>query len=425
MKKVIMSYSVSKATATRPVKLELSISLSRSEVAKLKDILNFAVGKAVLTELRLLLKSSYGLAKSQADLQKVSVARLCYRMAYPKAGVCSCGELCHFINSKLGYRTSCSRRCASKDPQKNKKSAFSFGKSKYNHPKALLKLKKYTCSFSSNNGKIVLRELLERSPRVYEYVLSVSETLGIPTSQVLYHMRSKTHEIPKCLCGVHTRFKTLSRGYSTYCPSCAGSSSEVKAKILKVHTEKYGCPAASAKVTRDKIDATNLKRYGTIHPMKNRAIAFKSFRSGTTFKTLYYLGKRFEYMGYEAYAIKYLVEVKKLNVGKLRSGFDVKSFQYGNRTYYPDLQYGKCIFEIKSTYTAARSLPAWEQIVRKANAVISAGYKYRLAIFSDIGKILYTTTHPKLSQFSSIENLHKRSKNVSNPLLKPYKDLHK
>lgn len=91
--------------------------------------------------------------------------------------------------------------------------------------------------------------------------------------------------------------------------------------------------------------------------------------------------------GYEKHAVELLLKERKDR--KLVFGRQIPSIAYKYdgkmRTYLPDMQYGKTLVEVKSTWTW---LDARSKNVRKMRAVMKAGFRARLLVFHQSGELL-------------------------------------
>ena len=102
-------------------------------------------------------------------------------------------------------------------------------------------------------------------------------------------------------------------------------------------------------------------------------------------------GKRFVVQGYELLALKQL-KAQGLNMRKLIPSQDVPIVPYvfegKSRRYFPDLQYGNTLIEVKSVYTAgitgwsaSSNYRGFRMLKAKALACINLGYQFRLMLF--------------------------------------------
>lgn len=98
---------------------------------------------------------------------------------------------------------------------------------------------------------------------------TINLTNYLPNSSVLvervYHIMNDLYERPKCkMCLNYVTFRNSRIGYSTYCSNkCTGSDPEFLDKVRNTNKETY---KNNYKNIRDKMDKTNLKKYGTTKP---------------------------------------------------------------------------------------------------------------------------------------------------------------
>jgi hypothetical protein len=84
--------------------------------------------------------------------------------------------------------------------------------------------------------------------------------------EILYIVKNKLGEIPKCpVCGNTVSFNST-KFYATHCsPKCAGSVADVDKKRKQTVNDKYGVDnVMHINITKEKIATTNLEKYGVV-----------------------------------------------------------------------------------------------------------------------------------------------------------------
>lgn len=78
-------------------------------------------------------------------------------------------------------------------------------------------------------------------------------------------------------CSKKTNFVNLKRGYLNFCSvKCAHSNQEVLGKIFKTCEERYGGLGLSSPILKEKIETTNMKKYGVKNNYTRQDIKAKS-----------------------------------------------------------------------------------------------------------------------------------------------------
>lgn len=204
---------------------------------------------------------------------------------------------------------------------------------------------------------------------------------------------------------------------------------EIKDKIQKTNLERYGNTIPSKTTTiQDKMKQTNIERYGVEHIFcENSSIRQEIYRNniikfGDKFpantpniqqKILdsSYLNKTFDYNGTQlitqGYGIRVLTIFRELDVPieyiKTEKMCDSFEYTYKNskKRYYPDIQYKNLIIEVKSDYTFLnhRSYPI---NILKMKSVLVAKYSGIFIVYNkkNIGYIL-TFDQSDLSIFNN------------------------
>lgn len=114
---------------------------------------------------------------------------------------------------------------------------------------------KFVCSIKNSKSLLELRNL----------IIDSSLFLVNPSwSQRLYHTLNNLEKIHLCYCGKEVKFFDLSKGYNKYCsPECRHNSKEMREKIEKTNLERYGFKTPGEnKDIKNKVKQTNLERYG-------------------------------------------------------------------------------------------------------------------------------------------------------------------
>lgn len=299
-----------------------------------------------------------------------------YRFTHP-----GCIDSCKTCNQKLryrdwqfGYRTYCSQKCRSKDPDwyKSVKSIYlkRFG---VDHPfkDEKVKLKRLetwqTNHGTDNPAKSVIVQDKMRSTSLERYGV---ENVGMRDSPIRSQIDS-------------TRNITLQTKYGV---TSTFSIPEVLNKRKETWIEKYGeSHPHKCKNVRDKYTATIQEKWGVDHPMQDAGILDKCVKSARKSK-LYVLpsGREIIVQGYEPQALDILLAEGILEGQILNLRVAMPKLWYLNdknkkSRYYPDfyIPHLNLIVEVKSEYTA-KLRP--DLIEKKKQAVLDAGYNYRIMI---------------------------------------------
>lgn len=195
---------------------------------------------------------------------------------------------------------------------------------------------------------------------------------------------------------------------------CNFQTKQFKKKSKKTCLEKYGSSRYSnstegrdamsnfwknnpefKKQVRKKAAVTMIDRYGAsfsshvpeiLDKIQESRFSRKTFKiQGVTFKGL---------LGYEPFALRYLVEDKNVPVNHIQTGLRCIgnfAYYYDNKKhlYYPDFfvedKIGTYI-EVKSLYTYQNDI---NRVYLKLNSIVKAGYKAMLLIFDSKGNLIH------------------------------------
>lgn len=286
-----------------------------------------------------------------------------YFLLYPDAelkGKCAeCGSDTKFYGFNKGFIKFCSTSCSNRNVE-------TINRMKENH------FLKYG-----------VEKPMQRQEVREKFCNTMKERHGVP-----YTAQSKK------LC--RKMKNTLNENYGVDHPM---HSTDIKSKVAQTCIERYGFenPGASKTVIA-KRKATMKERYGVEHSHQNRGIFEKSQKSSFSQKTVRIQGRTFKYQGYENHALKFLAKKYKVERIKTCIADGIESFHYKGtdkktHVYHPDIQIGRQIFEVKSTYTAGLTKAnsksgLFSTLKRKGKSVTDAGFKFILLLVFEDGRVL-------------------------------------
>ena len=216
--------------------------------------------------------------------------------------------------------------------------------------------------------------------------------------------------------------------------ACRCASSESKRKRAATNTKKYGVPhpslhpdvqrksqrtmkrrhgvryAMQSKTIQKKANITMKKRFGVEWAMQNPDILFKQQINSYKIKTVCIKGNIYHLQGYEPQAVEWLLD-KGFKVHDSRSR-RYRTFTYVSggkkRTYLPDLVVSKknrYFVEVKSPFTAGITLRRgnvkFQNLARKARAVVASGSRFMLVVVTPKGEIIAYRKMPTWSELKS------------------------
>lgn len=128
-----------------------------------------------------------------------------------------------------------------------------------------------------NSSNCKKRSIEIHYPDFYKYII---ENYNCETwNENLYWFYKGLKEHPVCpVCGKPTQFINVKEGYRVYCSKkCSNSDSSKKELTKQTCIVKYGgvAPACSKEV-RNKMEETNLERFGVVNAMQNEGVSSRS-----------------------------------------------------------------------------------------------------------------------------------------------------
>lgn len=176
---------------------------------------------------------------------------------------------------------------------------------------------------------------------------------------------------------------SLSKGKA--CPECA------RDRIRATNLKKYGVEYSNQRPeVKAKIRQTMLDRYGVKHALQNKELFNKNLKSSFALKD-YKLGNRVvRVQGYEPQALDYIQNKKKIKAKDIvcGSGSNVPSVEYKYKgkwyVYHPDIYIRSLnrLCEVKSAYTYLSDLRRNEA---KRKACLKAGYNFTFLVMDGHG----------------------------------------
>jgi hypothetical protein len=170
---------------------------------------------------------------------------------------------------------------------------------------------------------------------------------------------------------------------------------EIKNKKIQTCLKNFGVNfSLQSELTKEKSKQTWLNKYGVEHPSQNAEYAEK--HSKTSYNRKEYTfpsGKKISYQGFENYALDNLIINEKINESDIITGCkNVPTVWYNDETnkkhrHYVDIfipSQNKCI-EVKSTWTAEKKKDC---IFLKQNAAKELGYNYEIWVYDGKGNIV-------------------------------------
>lgn len=303
-------------------------------------------------------------------------------------------------NSKLKIRNKEGLSLKSKDKRKN-----TFTRKK-ELKKECVKLEDITLEsiiLSSNRLDIIsfiesmkkqsgskIKHMLSRYKKLY---MMIEQHYGYRFGQKLYnyiHYIDNENAHPKCIeCNKIVNYGSFSNIYNRFCSqACKKVSSIVIEKMKQTQIIRYGGWHTKFEAYRDKSAATCIEKYGVRHPLQNKKVLEKVWKSQYRLK-LFALpsGRVIKLMGYEPQVLNYLMNIEGFCEDEFE--FDlIPIFLYGDKQlYFPDfyIPLHNLIIEVKSLWTLKNSLIITKQ---KQEAVERSNYNYRLIVWDDKQKII-------------------------------------
>jgi len=170
---------------------------------------------------------------------------------------------------------------------------------------------------------------------------------------------------------------------------------EIKNRKIQTCIKNFGVNfPTQSKIVIEKSIQTSLKNYGVEHPSQNAEYAEK--HSKTSYNRKEYTfpsGKKISYQGFENYALNNLIINEKIDESDIITGCkNVPTIWYNDENnkkhrHYVDIfipSQNKCI-EVKSTWTAEKKKDC---IFLKQNAAKELGYKYEIWVYDGKGNIV-------------------------------------
>ena len=170
---------------------------------------------------------------------------------------------------------------------------------------------------------------------------------------------------------------------------------EIKNKKIQTCIKNFGVNfPTQSKIVIQKSIQTNLKNYGVDHPSQNAEYAEK--HSKTSYNRKEYTfpsGKKISYQGFENYALNNLIINEKIDESDIINGCkNVPTIWYNDENnkkhrHYVDIfipSLNKCV-EVKSTWTAEKKKDC---IFLKQNAAKALGYNYEIWVYDGKGNIV-------------------------------------
>ena len=283
----------------------------------------------------------------------------------------NCGGSVKFRHFACGYDQYCSLKCVgigtATDDKKNK---FKNSREKRKEENKLV-----------YNYFVPGTENYERAHKLTEFLDEAY--IKITYAQRAWHIKNKTFEIYKCICGKPSIFKF--HRYKT-------CSNECESKLHVLSTEKYYMENYGVKnswqleSTKNKIRATNLTRYGIEISGASNHFNYKEYKlpSGRVIKV-----QGFENRGLDLLLTKYLED--DILYGPKEIHREIGMFKYNlagkDHSYFPDffIKSENKIVEVKSEWTYDRR--GKSKILRKTNMLkkkscLDRGFNFEFMIFS-------------------------------------------
>jgi hypothetical protein len=92
----------------------------------------------------------------------------------------------------------------------------------------------------------------------------------------LWLIKEKLDQIPLCSCGKPKKFNSFSKGYLKTCNSKICVDRNRTESYVKSNMERYGIKNTSVlQSTKDKIQKTNLLKYGSTCSLQNKEVQMK------------------------------------------------------------------------------------------------------------------------------------------------------
>ena len=213
------------------------------------------------------------------------------------------------------------------------------------------------------NGNVEEHCFKKKFPEIYSEVLLWSFPDDFKFSQKLYHYFNEDPDLKLGICpvcGNRCKFRTFNIGYSVHCSKkCTNNDKSVRNKIESTNLKRYGnknnlwsesgrkkvldtCMkhwgvdnVLKSDVIKEKIKQTNIKRYGCEYPSQNKEIKIKKEET-----SLFHYG--FKYPNQSQIVInkrrntnlnRYGCTCTLLNPDIVSKSFDTKLQRYGNGNY--------------------------------------------------------------------------------------------
>ena len=170
---------------------------------------------------------------------------------------------------------------------------------------------------------------------------------------------------------------------------------EIKNKKMETCFKKFGVNfSLQSEIIKKKTKQTCLNKYGVEHPSQNAEYAEK--HSKTSYNRKEYTfpsGKKISYQGFENYALNNLIINEKIDESDIITGCkNVPTIWYNDENnkkhrHYVDIfipSQNRCI-EVKSTWTAEKKKDC---IFLKQNAAKELGYNYEICVYDGKGNIV-------------------------------------
>lgn len=206
-------------------------------------------------------------------------------------------------------------------------------------------------------------------------------------SRERYYLEFVNPDSGRCLaCDAKTSFRSLGDGFFFYCsPMCSRNSYDVKLKTKLSNQKRYGVDNVFAsEMIKDRIKETLQKKYGVKHIMQNPEFLLKAKKTAFKIKEVLIEGRKFFVQGYEDRFLKECTNDCEIEIKDISDTVPVFDYDEGKHQYFPDffIPAKNLIVEIKSSWTAYGTQGFKDQLEKKIDAVLKAGYDFLLVVYS-------------------------------------------
>lgn len=270
-----------------------------------------------------------------------------------KPGRCvMCGGKTRFVDSVKGYKDHCGVKCAHSDP-----------------------------------GVKIKREETCLETYGVRHSMQVPEVKAKVAASIMERFGVKSH-----LSLESTKEKRKATSRERY-----GADSYAESTLYQTRKHEINARAQEARVE------TMQRRYGVDSPLQIREVFERQQRSAMAVKRIVVKGVEFQVQGYEGIVINRMVakgaKVKRIKTVGLPT-IRYKDVNNKTRIYYPDIQYGQTLVEVKSTQTLgvnfSKMSELFKKVMRKVKGAYESGYNLKL--------VLVVNAHRRGERFVVIDN---------------------